>query len=178
MKVNIINEGVKYGLICGLLAVLIMFGSWALGITIFTTVQFYAAFIPYMIGILLFGGFQLRKDNGGLLSFKEALKFNFLSYAIAAVVIAVATYILYNLIDKTLTQESARIALEKTRTLMEKMGSSEDDIDKAIKNAEASMQDTGFKKILLGMGWGLIWDFVKSMLLSLVIRKEETLEAQ
>ena len=29
MKANLINEGAKYGVICGLSAVLLMYGSWA-----------------------------------------------------------------------------------------------------------------------------------------------------
>ena len=178
MKVNIINEGAKFGLICGLFAILLMFGSWTAGITIFTTVQFYSAFAPYMIGILLFGGFQLRKQNGGYLSFAEALKFNFLAYVVAAVLIAVSIYILYNILDKDLTQKSAQIAMEKTRQLMEKMGSSDEDIEKAMKNSAVSMQETGFKKIFLGTGLGLIWDFVKAMLLSLVVKKELKFEDQ
>ncbi|MDD2791850.1 MAG: DUF4199 domain-containing protein [Sediminibacterium sp.] len=178
MKVNIINEGAKFGLICGLTALLLMFGSWAAGIRIFTSVQFYGTFVPYMIAILLIGGFNLRKQNGGFLSFGEALKFNFLAYAVAAVIIAIATYVLYNIIDKELTQKSAQIALEKTRQIMEKMGSSEEDIEKALKNSAESMKETGLGKIFLGTGLGLIWDFVKALLLSVTIRKEQKFEDQ
>jgi hypothetical protein len=61
---------------------------------------------------------------------------------------------------------------------MEKMGSNEDDIEKAMKNSAESMQETGFKKIFLGTGLGLIWDFVKAMLLSLVVKKELKFEDQ
>ena len=175
-QVNIINEGLKFGLICGLSAVLIMFGSWALGIKTFTAVQFYSTFIPYMIIILVIGGLQLRKQNDGLLSFAEALKFNFLSYVIAAVIIAIATYILYNFIDATLTQQSAEIALAKSREFMEKMGASEEDIEKEIKKSAESMKDTGFKKIILGTGTFLIWDFVKALLLSVALKKEAKID--
>jgi len=175
-QVNIINEGLKFGLICGLSAVLIMFGSWTFGIKAFTAVQFYSTFFPYMIIILVIGGLQLRKQNDGLLSFAEALKFNFLSYVIAAVIIAIATYLLYNFIDTALTQKSAEIALAKSREIMEKMGSSEEDIEKAMKNSAESMKETGFKKILLGTGIGLIWDFVKALLLSVAIKKEAKID--
>jgi hypothetical protein len=176
MKVNIVNEGLKYGLICGLTAVLIMFGSWTTGIKTFTAVQFYSAFTPYMIVIILLGGFHLRKQNGGFLSFAESLKFGFLSYVIAAVLVAISTYLLYNIIDTELTTKSAQVALEKTRELMEKMGSKEDDIEKAMASSAESMKDTGFKKIFLGTGLGLIWDFCKAMLIALVIKKEVKFE--
>jgi hypothetical protein len=178
MKANLINEGVKYGLICGLTAVLLMYGSWAIDITTFTSVMFTTTFIPYMIIILLVGGFAVRKLNGGYLNFQEGLKFNFLAYAVAAVIVAVATYVLYNLIDETLTEKSAQIGLEKTRAMMEKFGASEEDIEKTMASSAESMKQTGLKEILMGTGLGLIWDFVKSLLLTLVIRKEETLEDQ
>lgn len=178
MKINIINEGLKYGIICGLIAILVMFGSWAAGINTFTTIQFYSAFIPYMIAIILLGGFQLRKQNEGFLSFAESLKFSFLAYVIAAILVAIATYILYNIIDKELTVKSGQIALEKSRALMEKMGAKEDDIEKTMKSSAESMQETGIGKILLGTGLGLIWDFCKAMLISLVIRKEKKFEDQ
>jgi hypothetical protein len=34
------------------------------------------------------------------------------------------------------------------------------------------MKDTGFKKIILGTGTFLIWDFVKALLLSVALKKE------
>ncbi len=176
MKINIINEGTKYGLICGLSAVLIMFGSWAAGLNTFTAVQFYSTFIPYMIIIILLGGFQLRKQNEGFLSFAESLKFNFMAYVVAAVIIAIATYLLYNIIDKELTVKSGQIALEKTRVFMEKMGSKEEDIEKALASSAESMKETGIKKILMGTGLGLIWDFCKAMLMALVIKKDRKFE--
>ncbi|MES2004815.1 MAG: DUF4199 domain-containing protein [Bacteroidota bacterium] len=177
MKVNVVNEGIKYGSICGLIAVLIMYGSWAAGLNTFVSIQFYTAFIPFMIAVIIIGGLQVKKQNGGILPYSQALKFSFLSYVIAALIVAIATYILYNLIDKELTMKSLQVGLEKTRSMMEKFGASEEDIDKALKRAqEDGAQGTGFKKIFLGTGLFLIWDFCKSLLISLVIRKEEKFE--
>lgn len=173
MKVNIVNEGIKYGSICGLLAVLLTYGSWAMGLNTFVAFQFYANFIPYMIVIIILGGLQVRKQNGGFLPYAQALKFSFLAYVIVAVIVAIATYVLYNVIDKELTQKSMQVALEKTRAMMEKFGASEDDIAKAMKRTEEGSKDTSIGKILLGTGLFLIWDFCKSLLISLVIRKEE-----
>lgn len=173
MKVNVINEGVKYGSICGLLAVLLMYGSWAMGLNTFVAVSFWSAFIPYMIIIIIIGGFQVQKQNGGLLPYAQALKFSFFSYVIVAVIIALATYILYNLIDKELTQKSMQVGMEKVRSMMEKFGSSEEEIAKAMKKTEEGSKETGIGKILLGTGGVLIWSFCISLLISLVIRKEE-----
>jgi len=62
--------------------------------------------------------------------------------------------------------------------MMEKFGASEEDIEKTMASSAESMKKTGLKEILMGTGLGLIWDFVKSLLLTLVIRKEEKFEDQ
>lgn len=174
MKPNVVKEGVKFGVICGLIAILIMYGTWAAGMETFTSVGFWSTFVPYMIVIILFGGLALRKQNGGILAFSDGLKFSFLSYVIAAVIGALGTYILYNLIDPELTQKSMQIAIPKTRAMMEKFGAKDEDIAKAIRDMEAEgAKGTGIKKILLGTGLGLVWDFVKALLITLIIRKEE-----
>ncbi len=171
--VNINNEAVKYGIINGLIALLIMYGTWAIDINTFVTAQLWGMWFPYMIIILLIGGFALRKSNGGYLSFKEALKFTFLSYVIAGVIVAVGTYVLYNIIDPELTKRSFEAGVEKMRGMMEKFGTPDDKIDEQIEKSREQAKETGIKNILLGFGLGLIWDFVKSLLISLIIRKEK-----
>jgi len=167
------NEGIKYGLILGGLATLILYGTYFADINIFVNATFWSTFIPYAILILIVAGLQLRKANGGLLAYKEALQFTFLSYAIAAVITAVATYILFNIIDKELTEKSFEIGMQKTQQFMEKMGAKEEDIEKAMTDARSKKQDTGFKPVFLGLGMELIFGFVKALLISLIIRKEK-----
>ena len=177
MKINVINEGLKWGSICGLVAVLIMYSSWAMGLSTFVSAQFITLFIPYMIVIIIFAGISLKKQNGGILPFAQALKFSFLSYVIVGLIVAIATYILYNILDSDLTQKSTQLGMEKSRAFMEKLGSSEEQIEKAMKaGEEEGAKGTGFGKIFLGTGLFYIWDFCKCLLISLVIRKEEKFE--
>jgi hypothetical protein len=171
--VNFVQEGIKIGLLNGIFALLLIYVPYFMGMNTFVNVQFVANFLPYMIAVLLIKGFQLRKQNGGYLAFKEGLQFAFVSYVIAAILVAVGTYILYNVIDKDLTQKMFDITIEKTRTMMEKLNMPEDKIDEAIADAQSKKQETGLKNIILGTGLGLIWDFVKSILVTLIIRKEK-----
>jgi len=46
MKVNFIRQGITYGILLGLLELLLMYGGWAFGINTFVTIQFWSAFIP------------------------------------------------------------------------------------------------------------------------------------
>ena len=47
----------------------------------------------------------------------------------------------------------------------------EEEIEKAIGNKE--VQKTDLKTIFLGTGFGLIWDFIVSLIVSLIIRREK-----
>jgi len=176
-SVNFVREGIKIGILNGLFAMIIMYGSYFIGFNTFAKTQLIASFIPYMIIVLLVYGFQLRKKNGNFLSLKEGMQYTFLSYIIAAIVVGIGTYILFNLMDKNLTQKLFDYTIDKTRTSMEKMGMQESEIQKTIGDATKQKQETTVRTILLGTGTGLIWDFVKSLLITLAIRREKPLPA-
>ena len=174
MKVNVINEGVKYGIIGGLLFLLINFGAWGIGSTdTFVSVISISSFIPYLIIILIVAGLRLRKSNDNLLPFKDALKFVFVAYIIIALTEAVGNYVLYNFLDHELTAKVFEISKEKALKMMQKFGASDQQIDDSMKKMDSEARQTTFKTVFLGLGFAIIFNFVKSLLIALVIRKEE-----
>ena len=170
-QIDPVKEGVKIGLINGAIGLLLMYGSYYAGLDTFVNVQFASKFIPYMMIILIIYGFQLRRRNGGYLPFRDALKYSFMSYVVVAVLMAIGTYILFNLIDKNLTQKAFDLSLEKIKSTFSGMGMNEEDIERTMGKREA--QKTDFATIFLGTGFGLIWDFIVSLLVSLIIRREK-----
>jgi amino acid transporter len=171
--VNFIQEGIKIGLINGAIALLLLFGSYYLGFQVFVDTQLYAGFVPYMMLILIVFGLRLRKRNGNRLSFKEALQFAFISYVVATVILAIGTYILFNVIDHTLTERTYQAGLAKTRDMMQRMGAPQSQIDDTLDKAGKQKNDTSVKTVFLGVGWDLIISFVKSILVALIIRREK-----
>ena len=128
--INFVREGAKIGIINGAIALLLMYGSYFAGLDTFVTVQFISKFIPYMMIILIIYGFQLRKRNGGFLAFRDALKYSFMSYVVVAVLVAIGTYILFNLVDKDLTQKSFDLSMEKMKSTFTNMGMKEEELEK------------------------------------------------
>jgi hypothetical protein len=177
MKVNVLKEAVKYGVIAGLITLLINYGAWGLTDTAgFVSITGIVNFIPFIIILLIVTGLNLRKANDNVLTFKDALKFAFAAYVIVALFEAVGTYVLYNLVDTGLTAKSFEIGKEKAIKMMQTFGASDQKIEEATKKMDKDGVDTGFKKIFLGMGYSIIWYFCKSLLLALVIRKEQKFE--
>jgi len=123
-------------------------------------------------------GFKLRKDNGGLYSFKEALQFTFVAYVIFALIEAVGTYVLYALVDPEMTAKVIEIAIAKTMQMMEKFGASEAQIEETIKKMQAEPKVTSFKQVFLGLGLAIVFGFIKSLVLSIIVKKNEEVPDQ
>lgn len=179
MKPNINQTAITYGVITGLIFLALNFGAWAMGsVDNYVTVIGIATFVPYVIIALIIGGIKLRKQNDNLMTFAEALKFTFLAFVIYALIEAIGNYVLYAVVDKDLTAKVMEISLQKTQKLMESFGASEQQIEDAMTKAQNEPPHTSFKQVFLGLGIGLIWNFVKSLLISLVIRREPKFEDQ
>lgn len=179
MKPNLNQTAITYGVITGLIYLALTFGAWAVGSTdSFVSITGITTFIPYVIVTLIIVGIRLRKSNDNLLSFQEALKFTFLAYVIYAIIEAIGNYVLYAMVDPDLTAKVMEITMKKTMKMMEAFGASEQQMEEAVGKVEAEPKHTSFKQIFLGLGITLIWNFVKSLLISLVIRREAKFEDQ
>ncbi len=166
-QINFIKEGVKIGVINGIIALVIMYGSYYAGLNTFINIEFISKLVPYMMIILIIYGFQLRKRNGGYLALKDGLQYSFMSYVIVAIIVAVGTYILFNLVDKNLTQKVYDISFMRHKN----SGMKEDELEKLMGKRED--QKTGISTIFLGTGFNLILNFVASLIIALIIRKEK-----
>jgi hypothetical protein len=179
MKPNFNQAAITYGVITGLIFLALNFGAWAMaGTDTYVSVIGITTFIPYVIAFLIIGGIKLRKQNDNLMTFAEALKFTFLAYVIYALMEAIGNYVLYAIVDPDLTAKVLEISLQKTQKIMQAFGASEQQIEEAMNKAQKEPQYTSFKQVFLGLGVTLIWNFVKSLLISLIIRREPKFEDQ
>jgi hypothetical protein len=179
MENNNIKQGVTYGIIGGLIFLVLSFGLWAVGsVENYVAVTGVTTFIPYLFIILLVVGFKLRKDNGGLYSFKDALQFTFVAYVVFAVMEAVGNYVLFAIVDPDMTAKVLEISVTKTLQMMEKFGASEAQIDEAVKRIQAEPKVTSFKQVFLGLGMSLVFNFVKALILSVIVKKNEEVPEQ
>jgi hypothetical protein len=165
---------VKYGVIAGLLFTILCFGCWSAGVETYATFLTWYTWIPAIFVLILVGAFQRRKQLGGVMTFKEALAFCFLAYVIYEVFYAVSTFVLYRLVDPTLQERLTAVIIEKTRRFMEGLGAKDSQIDDALETAEKNSKGTySIAQIVLGFGYTLIYDFVKSIILAAITQKRK-----
>ncbi|MBN8838558.1 MAG: DUF4199 domain-containing protein [Sphingobacteriia bacterium] len=175
MKASVYQKAaLLFGLIAGMVFIIFNFTSWKLGVRTYANTLAIEKFIPYIFLLFLLGGIRLRKNNNDTIRFADALKFAFLAYIVFSLIEAIANYFLYNIIDKGLTSSLFEVTKEQSVQFMKRLGSTKEQIDETLKNAEATKNETGFRTIFLGLGLSIIWSFGKSIVLAMIIKKEKT----
>lgn len=121
-----IQFGAQYGLLIGLLYIILIFLRWTFASNFFLFA--FISFISYIIilGLLLFEGFQRRKISSGSIDLKNLFQTLFISVIIFELIFSVYTYIHLTLIDPN--------AIEKMKLAMIEL------LDKAPKGQISDQQ--------------------------------------
>lgn len=165
------NQGITYGVISGILLILLAVMLYVAGVKWFVhPVSFLAFLIPIVVAVL--GGLAHKKANGGYLEFKDALKTVFTIFVIGSFMSMLFYYVLLNYIDvpfrQALAQESAAVA-EK---MMEKFNMPQDQIDKAVAET-LNGNSFSFGKQFLNFALGTILWFLFSLIIAAIIKKKK-----
>ena len=163
---------IKYGLLIGGISIaiaLLSFYAFPLGIW----TQSGISFLLYIV-FMVWAAKDQRTQNGGLISFGEAFKTVFFTGLVGSVISLFFTLIWMNLIDTSLAEKMAEMALDSTRTMLEKFGADENAIAEAIEKAEEEMEDkfTPLNYILQGLQ-GVVMGLIPSAIIALIMKKEE-----
>jgi len=167
-----IRQSVIVGVIAGLIFAGFSFGTYYSGIPSFAGFTLVYTWIPVIMVLFLIFGFNLRKKMGGFIGFKEVLQYALVAYLVYEIIYAIVTYILFVVIDPLLTQKLLDAIMKTTTDWMKSLGAPQAKIDEAIANANKQKVQTGTGNILKGIAWSLIWDFVKSLLIAWIVKKD------
>jgi hypothetical protein len=165
------NTGLSYGLIAGLIVVLITLSLYLGGIDMYMSP---AAFITYlvMITFAVVAALKKRKMNGGYLSFQEALKITFTVFAVALLLQTVFVYILFNFIDVSFKEAMMQASMDKTEQMLRKFGLPDSEIEKAT-DPKKAMDQFGLAGVFLGYAMTCIVAFIFSLLISIIVKKNK-----
>ncbi len=165
------NTGLPYGLISGLIVVIITLALYLGGIDMYMSP---AAFLTYlvMITFAVVAALKKRKINGGYLSFKEALKITFTVFAVALLLQTVFVYILFNFIDVSFKEAMMQASMDKAEQMMRKFGLPDSEIEKAT-DPKRAMDQFSILGVLLGYAMTCIVAFIFSLLISAIVKKNK-----
>jgi len=166
------NHSVRYGLILGALNVAFTAGVFLIDYKLIQNPLIGFLIFGITIAILFIAGFELRKKNGGYLSFKNALRSSFIIYTIAAVLMVAYNLLQYNVFTPEIAQELQKDALNQQVMVWESFGMSDEQIDE---NA-AAMEDRnlfGLTWQLVGLAGNLVFGLIISLIVAAIVKKKE-----
>ncbi|NMM50274.1 DUF4199 domain-containing protein [Marinigracilibium pacificum] len=177
MKNTFLSEGIKDGLIMGLVFTLITVVIYIIDVSMFGGMTFgLSIFAIYLILIIVFN-IRFRKSLGGFWSFKEAFMYNFSLLLCAGLISVVVNIVLFNIIDPEAPKLIAENTVESTINMVEKMGGDpsdiEDQLDETYDNTINQFSTVGQLK---GFGFALIAYAIFGAIFAAIFKKNKPQE--
>jgi hypothetical protein len=166
------KNGIRIGLIFGLIAVVYSFGAYAIDETLFT--KWWLSLLLFVASLFFFiyAMVQTRKQLGGFITFREA----FSAFMIPAIVYlfmsTAANMVLFQVIDTELADRVKERMIEASMEWFEKMNMPEDAIDEAITKMEEQDQ-FGMVAQLRSFGMAIIFFGVIGAIAAAIIKRNK-----
>jgi len=165
------NPGLTYGLIAGLLMILLTLGLYLGGAESFLSPVSYLGYV-ILIVVAVMAGRKQKQVNGGFLPFSQALKIVFSVFVVAMLLQTLFTYLLFNFIDTDFAAALNQISMEKAEEIMRKFGVPEADIEKALEQSR-NQNNYSLGKMLLGFFISCIFSFIFALIIAAIIKKKQ-----
>ncbi|MBO9571932.1 MAG: DUF4199 domain-containing protein [Chitinophagaceae bacterium] len=165
------NIGVKYGLITGLIVVIITLLQYLGGIDMFMSPVGYISYLV-IITVAVLAALKVRKGNEGFLEFRQALKITFTVFALSLLLQTIFIYILFNFVDPSFKDVVSVETMNKAEQWMRKAGRSDAEIDKWL-DMERGKDPYAIGRVIMGYATFCIVSFIFCLLISLIVRKSK-----
>jgi len=169
---NIINAAAKYGLVLGLIQVMLTLLLYLLGTEVMAKWWVSILVLVLTLGLLTASTLKWRKERGGTAVFKEAFSFVFFNFVTLSLISTVFNILLYNVIDPSLPVALKEAVIDSTMGMMESFGAPEEAVDQAMAELDKEFADK-FSVSALSMQflYSLIFGLVISLVLGAILKK-------
>lgn len=169
MKFTAVNSG----LISAVASIILALILYILGPAIFVNGWSKFTLFVLSIGLTLYLGLQGRTEAGGYFSYGQAFKYLIIMTAISLPVAFLFNYVL-GVVDPGFVEKVSQLEIDKSVSMLEGFGMSEDQINKAVIQTEERI---AFAKTalgqLMGFGFALAFMAVIDLLLALFIKRNK-----
>lgn len=170
--------GLKGGLITGLiLAIFTIVFQYIMGYLVAWWL-FVIPLIAYVIGIVMTHK-SYKNEGNGYMSYGTGLGLACILGLISGLVVGLLAYLYVNVIDPSIAEKQADAAVNMQIEMLESMGASDSDIDKALDRADEQREDiiASSKNPLTSVGYqmlsGLAFAFFLSLIISIFTKENE-----
>ena len=163
------KNGIKFGLISGLISIFITSTVYAIDIEMFGSILFGFSLIAFYIAFGVYVVSNTKKELNGNITFKEAFTSYFL-YALIGIIIGnLFNYILFNFIDTGAKDQLMEMTIRKTVEFMEKFGSPKKAISEAVKQLQENDQYS-IGSIVKGSVFSVVFSSIIGLIIAAIMK--------
>jgi hypothetical protein len=165
------NKGLNNGLLAGLVGIIILLIAYFVDMGFYMNYAGYVVYVAYLY-FMYSAAKQTREEQGGFISFGKLLGPVFLTFVIAALLVAVFQYVMYNFIDTSLIDalyDQAVLQVERMSGLL-----GEEGVEAALDKLEEDGVSYNIGTVVLGYGISLIIPgFIFALIIAGILKKED-----
>ena len=165
------SSGIKNGFIGGLLAVIVSLVLYFVSADLMLQISNWSNFLISIVFMVL-AGLAVKKSNDGFLSFGEGFMASWLTYVIFALLGAIFSYLLFNVIDPDLSELIKARTIATMQSMMEIIGGDEDQMEETLSIMEDQDYSMSAGKTGLGFLMSALFGAIPSAIIALIIRKK------
>ena len=173
------NPGLKWGILVGLAMIVWNVLIWVAGPDYLFSLKLKFLQFAVWAALGVFAGLEKKKQLGGYIGFKDAIKPIFTTFIISSLMIAVYNYVTFvYFYDAHLTALSKQHLMEDTAWLLQKMKAPQYEIDKQLKDLNDADYRVTISSAFIEYLRNLIKYFVVAAILAVSIRKKAPVRAK
>lgn len=169
-KTTIVNQGLKFGLIMGFVQIAITLVLYMVNKELLVDFKILLLLLVVSIALMVWPVRNYKKLNDDTITFRDAFLVCLIAIAGGSLLSTVFNYVLYNLIDPSLSEFIKERTIEKTVGFMEKMGTPQEDIERAV--GPLLEQDFKMTPAKLGGQWfqSVLFGCIPALIIAAVLR--------
>ncbi|MFD2910149.1 DUF4199 domain-containing protein [Flavobacterium ardleyense] len=166
------KNGITYGVITGVVSVLITFSIYMIDLSLMT--KWWLALLIMLfyviIGCILL--IKTKKELGDFMSFKEGFTTYFISAVIGIAISVIFNILLYNFIDPEAAETLKELTMESTANIMKGFGAPSSEIKKALEKLSEYEQFSAIEQIK-GSAYSIIGSSIFGLILAAIFKKNK-----
>lgn len=168
------RAALKSGVIIGLLMLVITFIIYFIDYTYLVAAAFGFAVLALFFGLVVYFGFQYRKEIGGFMTFGTAFQFAFVTLIISGLISTFGNILLYQVIHPGLSELMVEVQLQNMMDMMDSFGAGDSISGDQIKDMRTDMADAyTLGGQLKAYGVSLFVYAILSLILGAIIKKRD-----
>ncbi|AXG75138.1 DUF4199 domain-containing protein [Flavobacterium arcticum] len=166
------KNGVNFGIIIGIVSVLISTILYIINLELMFSIWVGIIMFLISLGIAIFSIVKSKKTLDGYITFKEAFTSYFITMALSSIISTLFMFVLFNYVDPEAKVTLSEIALKKSVEMMQSVGAKSEDIRSTVEQIK-DVDNFSIASLAKSYIFGLIFYIIIGLIVAAAIKKNK-----